>query len=172
MPSIRGNRRIPSRRTGWPSASRKRANFKGHGSTRHPCLDSPRPMCRTTASLRPHPLKLALFRQPTRMSREDSSVASEVCTTLRNRSLDNIKLTTLLRHSRQAIYCGGMTMLLAAKPLRARRRMTFYGMCATGTSRPNLYGWFGRRPSFGAPVKSRSLAVPFEGSRQVGVIED
>ena len=93
------------------------------------------------------------------MSREDSSVASEVCTTLRNRSLDNIKLTTLLRHSRQAIYCGGMTMLLAAKPLRARRRMTFYGMCATGMSRPNLYGWFGRRSrkrSFvGCPVRRK-----------------
>ena len=84
-----------------------------------------------------------------------------------NRSLDNIKLTTLLRHSRQAIYCGGMTMLLAAKPLRARRRMTFYGMCAT-ECRAQIY----MDGSAGAPVKGRSLAAPFAGSRQAGVIGD
>ena len=54
-----GNRENPSRQTGWPSASRKRADFKGHGSIRRPCLSSPK-----AASLRPYPLKSALFRQP------------------------------------------------------------------------------------------------------------
>jgi hypothetical protein len=59
-----GNRKYPSRQIGWPSASRKRVDFKGHGSTQHPCLGSPMPMCRTTTSLRPYPLKSTLFRQP------------------------------------------------------------------------------------------------------------
>jgi hypothetical protein len=54
-----GNRKYPSRQIGWPSASRKRVDFKGHGSTQHPCLGSP-----MAASLRPYPLKSTLFRQP------------------------------------------------------------------------------------------------------------